>query len=109
MNCRVTYSRTGGSQEEIRSARNLIELSTAALSHSNFLEEPTLDGESILTLHEQSKQSLTNKGIAIRALSLLAIFHLSIAPGDEGSLGFALTGLAVQASLQVSRLSPCFI
>ncbi|GAA6005185.1 hypothetical protein JCM11491_002610 [Sporobolomyces phaffii] len=82
MNCRFTYTRGGGSNEELRAARELIELSAASLSHSNFLGEPSLD--------------------AIRALSLLAIFHLSIAPGDEGSLGIALTGLAVQASLQMN-------
>jgi len=46
--------------------------------------------------------------IAIRALSLLAIFHLSIGSGDEGTLGFALTGLTVQASLQVSRIFSVF-
>ncbi|GAA5946291.1 hypothetical protein JCM3765_000185 [Sporobolomyces pararoseus] len=81
MHCRFTYTKTGGSQDELKTARNLIELSVAALSHSNFLEEPSHD--------------------AVRTLSLLAIFHLSIAPGDEGTLGFALTGLAVQASLQM--------
>ncbi|GAA5868968.1 hypothetical protein JCM16303_000323 [Sporobolomyces ruberrimus] len=79
--CRCTYTTTGGSPQELHIARTLIELSAAALSHSNFLEEPTVD--------------------AIRALSLLAIFHLSIGPGDEGTLGFALTGLAVQSSLQL--------
>ncbi|GAA5906366.1 fungal specific transcription factor domain-containing protein [Sporobolomyces salmoneus] len=80
-NCRHTYTRTGGSQEELRSARDLIELSTASLSQSNFLEEPTLD--------------------TIRALSLLAIFHLSVGPGDEGTLGFAFTASAVQASFHI--------
>ncbi|GAA5977488.1 hypothetical protein JCM5350_004704 [Sporobolomyces pararoseus] len=77
MHCRFTYTKTGGSQEELKTARNLIELSAAALSHSNFLVEPTVDGD------------------------LLAIFHLSIGPGDEGTLGFALTGLAVQSSFQM--------
>ncbi|GAA5977513.1 hypothetical protein JCM5350_004716 [Sporobolomyces pararoseus] len=81
MHCRFTYTRSGGSQEELKTARNLIELSAAALSHANFLEGSTVD--------------------AVRALSLLAIFHLSIGPGDEGTLGFALTGLAVQSSLQM--------
>lgn len=50
MNCRFTYTKAGGSQEELKTARNLIESSAAALSHSNFLEEPTLDGESSLLL-----------------------------------------------------------
>ncbi|GAA5840707.1 hypothetical protein JCM3766R1_000518 [Sporobolomyces carnicolor] len=80
-NCRYTYTPAGGSQAELRAARGWIELATAALTHSNFIEDPTPD--------------------TIRALSLLAIFHLSIGPGDEGNLGFALTGLAVQASLQI--------
>lgn len=53
-----------------------------------------------LTTHADYLSALT----AVRALSLLAIFHLSIGPGDEGTLGFALTSQAVQASLQVSRL-----
>jgi len=106
LHCRDTYTRTGGSQPELSTARNWIELAAAALSYSDFLEHPTIDS----TAHNYSDPSPTTRAdyvtsfAAVRALSLLAIFHLSIGPGDEGTLGFALTSQAVQAGLQVSRL-----
>jgi len=51
LHCRYTYTRTGGSQPELSTARNWIELAAAALSYSDFLEHPTIDG----ALHNHRK------------------------------------------------------
>ncbi|GAA5933988.1 uncharacterized protein JCM15063_000525 [Sporobolomyces koalae] len=83
LHSRYTYTALGGSKEQLEQARTFVEYaSVVSLLHSRFLSEPTID--------------------AVRALSLLSIFHLSIAPGDEGSIGIALTGLTVQTCLQMN-------